>query len=136
MKDIAVSKATMINEIDNAIGAHGMWKMRLNSAIKSGKCDEPSGQACRDDLCAFGKWLCGPSIDASTKAGMPFQVVKRVHADFHKAAGSVLANVERGDLAAARTIVAGAYNEQTEKLVRALMKWKRELADQTRTATA
>jgi len=120
--------AAMINEINDAIGAHGLWKMRLRTAIKTGNCDTPSHTACRDDQCAFGKWLAGPSINAGLKTGTPFQVIKRLHAEFHTTAGSVIAYVERGNPSAANTAMEGAYTEASEKLVRALMKWKGELA--------
>ena len=87
----------MIKEINDAIGAHGMWKMRLRTAIAAGVGDITSADAGCDDKCAFGKWIHGPSIDAATRAGMPYQVIRRLHAEFHQAAGQVLARVERGD---------------------------------------
>ena len=29
----------IVEEVNNAIGAHGLWKMRLRTAINSGRCD-------------------------------------------------------------------------------------------------
>ena len=118
--------ARLVEEINSAIGAHGMWKMRLRTAVRTGRSEVHSSIACCDDQCAFGKWLYGPDFDASTRAGMPYQVVKRLHAEFHQCAGSVLSYVERGNTAAAQFILEGEYAERSDKLVRALAKWKNE----------
>lgn len=104
-----------------------MWKLRLRTAITTGRADISASDACRDDKCAFGNWLHGADIDAQTKAGVPYQVIKRLHAEFHTCAGSVLSNLERGNAAAAVALLDGEYLERTDKLVRALTKWKREL---------
>lgn len=118
--------ANFVEEINNAVGAHGMWKMRLRTAVRTGRCEIHSSIACCDDQCAFGKWLLGPDFDARTQAGMPYQVVKRLHAEFHKCAGSVLSYVERGNAAAGQFILDGEFTERSDKLVRALTKWKNE----------
>lgn len=121
----------MIKEINDAIGAHGMWKMRLRTAIASGVGDITSADAGCDDKCAFGKWIHGPSIDAATRTGMPYQVIRRLHAEFHQAAGQVLARVERGDRKGATDLLDGEYTARSEKLVRGLTKWKSELQSST-----
>jgi len=120
----------MVSQINDAIGAHGMWKMRLRTAINSGIGDIRSEQACRDDKCAFGQWIHGPTIDAATRAGVPYQVIRRLHAEFHQSAGAVLACVERGDRDRAADLLAGDYTARSEKLVRGLTKWKHELLAQ------
>lgn len=122
-----MSDAVLVNEITNAIGAHGMWKMRLRTAILTGQSSVSSATACCDDKCDFGKWIHGSSVDSATKAGIPYQVVKRLHAEFHRSAGNVLAQVERGNLPAAQELMAADYAERSDKLVRALTKWKNEL---------
>lgn len=122
-----MSTETMLSQIDNAIGAHGMWKMKLRASIRSGKCEVSPVVAASDCNCAFGKWLNSNAIDAATKAGVPYGVIKRVHADFHRAAGAVLRGVEAGHIAMAEAEMAGDFNAQSEKLVRALMKWKGEV---------
>lgn len=122
-----MSQNKLVQHIHDAIGAHGAWKLRLRTAISTGRGDIRSAMAGCDDQCAFGKWLYGPEIDDATRAGVPFHVVKRLHADFHRAAGSVLAYVERGNAGAAQTALSGEFTERSEKLVRALSKWKREV---------
>ena len=117
----------IIDEINNAIGAHGMWKMRLRTAIATSTCDITSHDAGCDNKCAFGKWLYGPTLDHAVRAGVPYQVIRRLHAEFHQAAGTVLAEVERGNAAGAQAQMSGEFTERSEKLVRALTKWKGEL---------
>lgn len=121
----------IIEEVNNAIGAHGMWKMRLRTAITSGRCDITSADACCDNKCAFGKWLYGPTLDSQVRAGVPYQVIRRLHAEFHRSAGEVLAQVERGNASGAQATMGGEFADRSEKLVRALTKWKGELLNST-----
>ena len=123
--------AKMIEEINNAIGAHGMWKLRLRTAVSTGRSEMTAKVAGCSDQCTFGKWLAGSHLDASVRAGVPYKVVSRVHAEFHQCAGKVLTHVERGDTGSARDLLEGEYFERTDKLIRALMKWKGELLRDT-----
>lgn len=116
------------SEITKAIGAHGMWKLRLKTAISSGTADLSVSKASSDCECAFGKWLHGPELDAQTRSGMPYRVVLRLHREFHHAAGQVVAAVERGNRAVAQDLLDGEFTARSEKLVRALTKWKGEVA--------
>ncbi|MFC3097627.1 CZB domain-containing protein [Alteraurantiacibacter palmitatis] len=115
-------------QINAAIGAHGMWKLRLKTAITSGAKDLDSRTVSQDCECAFGKWLYGPEIDARTRASMPYQVVKRLHQEFHHSAGRVVQAVECGQNQAAKQLMESDFVPRSEKLVRALMKWKGEVA--------
>ncbi|MFA7584986.1 MAG: CZB domain-containing protein [Novosphingobium sp.] len=122
-----MQNAALVDEINNAIGAHGAWKMRLRTAIASGRGDVSAADARCDDKCSFGKWLYGPCLDAQAKADLPYRVVKRLHGEFHRAAGDILAHVEHGNMPAAAAAMEGDYAEQSDKLVRALAKWKHEV---------
>ncbi len=117
----------MKSEITNAIGAHGAWKMRLRTAIRTQQSDVKAADVRCDDRCEFGKWLHGPNIDATTKANIPYQVVKRLHRDFHIAAADVIASALSGQGEQAEALMADEFTLKSEKLVRALTKWKREL---------
>ncbi len=123
-----MSNAVMIEQINAAIGAHGAWKLRLRTAISTGQCDVTPATARCENKCQFGRWLHGPEIDSGTRAGVPYQVVTRLHADFHRTAGDILECALRGDRQRAQLQLDGNYGAQSEKLVRALTKWKRELA--------
>lgn len=120
--------------IDDAIGAHGMWKMRLRSAVRSGTCDTTAHDASCDDKCKFGQWLYSSSLSPTLKNGVPYQVVRRLHADFHRTAGDVLADALGGRPAQAEATLEGPFTERSEKLVRALIKWKGEAQAEARRA--
>ena len=62
----------MNNAITAAIGAHGMWKLRLGTAVNTGRMWTRSQDACRDDQCEFGHWLHGKTIDPQVKRGLPY----------------------------------------------------------------
>jgi hypothetical protein len=119
-------QSPLVPRINDAIGAHGMWKMRLRTAISTGKGDASSRTVACDDQCDFGKWLYGPSLTPAIKAGVPYQVIRRLHAEFHQSAGQVLRLVEQGNMSAANQAMTGDFTEKSEKLVRALTKWKNE----------
>lgn len=114
--------------IRDAMGAHGAWKLRLRTAVQTGRGDISAARARCDDRCDFGRWLYGPGLSAEMKAGKPYQVVRRLHAEFHAAAGEVLAAAERGDRAGADALLADAFDPRSEVLKRALMKWLGELS--------
>ncbi len=123
-----MSNAALASRIADAIGAHGLWKMKLRTAINTGRSDVTPMVARCDDQCGFGKWLYGPELDATTRQGLPYQVIKRLHADFHRSAGDVLSLAVKGDKTGAQTLMEGEFTERSEKLVRALNKWRREAA--------
>ena len=124
-----MSDEILINQITNAIGAHGSWKIKLRTALNSGKSDHSIDDVRCDDKCAFGKWLHGPDIDSTTRDGAPYNVIKRLHAEFHICAADVLAKATAGDAPGAQQILEGEFASKSEKLVRGLRKWKGEAAD-------
>lgn len=123
-----------VEEIKAGIGAHGTWKMKLKTAITTGKSDlDPKVVRC-DDKCTLGKWLHGSSIDPATRMGMPYKVNKRVHAEFHECAARVVELIQQGDSRRASELLEGEFTEKSEKVVRALNKWRGELMSSTRAA--
>jgi methyl-accepting chemotaxis protein len=112
------------DEITKAIGAHGVWKMRLRSAIDSGKADADPVEVGKDNVCAFGQWLSGPTIAPGVRASSDFATVRKLHADFHKCAAKVLGHVKQGQKAQADSIMAGEYTKISGDLTAAMMKWK------------
>ncbi|MCA1197674.1 CZB domain-containing protein [Sphingomonas sp. R647] len=117
----------LLAQVQAAIGAHGAWKLKLSTAVSTGRSDDEPASVCRDDLCRFGAWLHGPDIAPSIRQGKPYQVVRRLHAEFHQCAGEVLDRVKRGDQAGASALLAGDYTDRSATLIRALTKWKSEL---------
>jgi hypothetical protein len=112
------------DEISNAIGAHGVWKMRLRTSIDSGKADgDPVGVG-KDNYCAFGKWLHGSTISATARASADYATVTKLHADFHKCAAKVLGHVQHGQREQANSIMTTEYTKVSFDLTAALRKWK------------
>lgn len=123
-----MSNAELSQQINDAIGAHGMWKLRLRTAITVGKSDITPQVAGCDDQCAFGKWLYSGQINSVTRSGLPYQVVRRLHSEFHQSAGAVLQQAVSGNKGEAEALMLADFTPRSEKLVRALTKWKREIA--------
>lgn len=123
--------ASFIKEINDAVGAHGAWKLKLRTAISVGHSDvEPATVRC-DDQCAFGRWLYGSTIGSRTRAGKPYQVIRRLHAEFHQTAATVLEDALAGRRQQATELLEGEFRDRSETLVRALTKWKGELQGST-----
>ena len=126
-----MSNRIYIEEIKAGIGAHGAWKLKLRTAMTTGNTDlKPDVVRC-DDQCALGKWLHGSTIDAQTRLGMPYKVNKRVHAEFHECAARVVELILAGQTAKAEALLEGEFTERSEKVVRALTKWRGELLSST-----
>lgn len=117
----------LVGQIDAALKAHGEWRLKLTSAIRTGTCAvSPDDLSC-DDKCAFGKWLYGPDFDAATKAGKPYQVTRRLHAEFHDVAGRVARLADSNRPGEAYQLLDTEYTARSETLERALNKWRGEL---------
>ncbi|MDQ7069269.1 MAG: CZB domain-containing protein [Rhodobacterales bacterium] len=114
--------------IQAAIAAHGQWKLRLKQAIAIGKIDANPEDVAVDNKCEFGKWLHGPGLTPEIKETKPYQVVKRLHAEFHICASQILKHTEAGETEAARALMQGEYTERSQKLMLVLTKWKMEMS--------
>lgn len=115
--------AELKTQIQAAIGAHGLWKGRLASAIESGKCEFDVKKVECDDQCDFGKWLHG-AIDAAAKAMPECAQVKAQHAKFHKEAAKVLRLALGGQKDAASKALLAEYAKVSGDLVGLLRAWK------------
>ena len=122
-----MDKTKLKNEIQSAVAAHGAWKLKLTTTINRGHSETPLEDIGCDNKCAFGKWLYGPEIDDATKAGKPYQVTKRLHAEFHRAAHEVAALALAGQKSEAFRLMDGDYRAKSDKLQRALNKWRGEV---------
>ena len=118
-------QTSLSEEIDKAIGAHGMWKNRLNQAIQSGSSDYTVAGVRPDNLCAFGKWLHG--LPPSVKNSQSWNGVRALHAEFHLEAARVLDLALDGKKAGAASALASGsrFADTSAKLTAAMMAWKR-----------
>lgn len=117
----------IIDNIMKAVAAHTKWKTRLHSGITEGHLDTASTQISRDDQCEFGQWLHSADLDEEIKAGKPYKVIRRLHAEFHGCAGKIAHRVEEGRIEEARSLLEEDYRETSRKLMMALTLWRSEL---------
>lgn len=122
-----MTNEVLANQINNAIGAHGSWKIKLRSAVKSGQTNHSIQETRCDNKCAFGAWLHGVEIDNATRQSIAFRVVKRLHVEFHVSAAEVLQLVTKGHLKDAEEFLNTDFSARSAKLVLALQKWQKEL---------
>ncbi len=116
-------------EIAKAFGAHGLWKTRIQQAIDSGSCEHSPDVVCRDDRCAFGKWLYSDMLPASVKTSQDYKSVRGLHADFHVAAGETLTKALAGDKQNAQNdLTQGVFAKASERLSAAMVDWQRNAA--------
>lgn len=123
-----MTEHSMREAIRDALGAHGGWKLKLRTAAQTGRSAMSVAEASCDDRCQFGRWLYGPTLDDRTRAGKPYQVVRRLHAEFHQSAGQVLDAALRGQKDRAEGLMAAEFEPRSETLKRALMKWMGEIS--------
>lgn len=114
----------MRDEIEKATAAHAFWKIRLRSAINRGEIDVAVADIARDDRCEFGKWLYSLTVPRDEKGSDHHATVRRLHADFHKAAARVaeLAVARRKD-EAALLLNGGDYTRLSDRLTQAMKAW-------------
>jgi len=124
---MAMEHSELDKEIRAAVKAHDAWSRRLSTAINLGSCETAPSDIAVDNKCEFGKWLYEGGLDADTTDSKPFQVTKRLHADFHKVAARVADLAEQGKKGEAYTLMDGEYSFAASKLMRALAKWRGEL---------
>ncbi len=117
----------MIEEISKAIYAHGAWKLQLRAAITRSNAKVSPDSIARDDKCEFGKWLDGPSISPKMRTSMPYQLVRRLHAEFHACAARVLTSALDHNAREADILLAGECSDRSQVLIVALTKWKSDL---------
>lgn len=116
-----------LDSITNGISAHGQWKQRLSEAIKTGKSEWTPATVKQDNQCEFGKWLY--SCGADEKSNAHYDIIKKMHAEFHQCAGGILEKALSGNTSDAEAeIGAGSdYRKISAGLTAEMMKWKAEI---------
>lgn len=86
--------------LDNAIQAHGKWKVKLMAAVKREEIPDRS-TAGNDLACDLGKWIHGEG--GRLYGGLPeFQKMQAAHKRFHTAVGKILDLVKAEKMEQAR----------------------------------
>lgn len=116
-------------QIKAAVGAHGMWKARLHSAISTGKSDFEAANVAKDDKCDFGKWLHG-GVSGAARSSARYNAVKAEHARFHVEAARVLSLALSGKRDEAKNAMAAgsAFAKISADLTREMMDWKKSVS--------
>jgi len=113
-----------VEEINKAIGAHGMWKQRLRQAVDTGKSDFTVERVRPDNLCDFGKWLY--SLPAGDQTSAHWKTVRELHDKFHAEAAHILGLAVGGHKQEAeKGLDTGSnFTKISSELTGAMMKWK------------
>ncbi len=114
--------------LDNAIGAHVEWKMKLRSAI-SAQSQMDAATISKDDCCPLGQWLHGEAKQKYGRFGSYKECVG-AHAAFHREAGKVAGLINQKQYAAAEKALEGgtSYSAASSAAAVAITKLKREAA--------
>ncbi|MGD0076394.1 MAG: CZB domain-containing protein [Candidatus Binataceae bacterium] len=112
------------NAITAAIGAHGMWKARLKSAIDKGTSEFTQARVHADNQCDFGKWLYGSA--AELKSSQHYGKCLELHRQFHAVAAKVLSLALAGkkEEALKAMAVQGEFAVASATLTNAMTQWK------------
>jgi hypothetical protein len=116
---------TLQEQITASIGAHGMWKARLQSAIETENSDVRPSAVRRDDHCEFGRWL-NAVADPSVRNSLSYQRCVDLHRDFHQKAAKVLELALAGEKAAAEQAAEGDFSRVLASLTSAMVDWGRQ----------
>lgn len=113
-------------EIKKAIGAHGMWKTRLRSAVDTGTSEFTVDKVKADNNCDFGKWLHGlPNEEKKTEN---WTKIRDLHAKFHVEAAKILDSALTGkkDVAVKGLEVTSDFSKLSASLTTAMIGWEKE----------
>jgi methyl-accepting chemotaxis protein len=113
--------------IDDAVKAHTMWKMKLAQYISNPDRSLNATVVGSSNECALGKWINGEGKQHSKCPEFPAMVSG--HVRFHKAAGDVIRKADAG-LNVEEEIALGGKSEfaaASSAVVMALMKLKSKL---------
>jgi|SRR5579864_3631198 len=113
---------------DQAIGAHGAWKLKLSVYLRKHDGSLKSQEASQDNKCELGQWIYGEGKKYST---LPeYAALKNEHGRFHKAAAAVIEKADAGQSVSDETAL-GAKSEfgtASSAVVLAIMNMKTHTA--------
>ena len=118
------------DQIRAAMGAHGLWKTRLRTAIDSGVSDFSVAVVKQDNQCAFGKWLYGDGLDPQLKKSPEYLRCVDLHRRFHLVTAGVLSLALEGKKTAAMNAMElnSEFAQISAALTLHLMEWRASLA--------
>jgi hypothetical protein len=116
---------SLSDEIQEAIGAHGLWKGRLHTAIETGSCKFTVAAVAQDSQCAFGKFLYS-STDPAIKNSAHWRTCLDLHSRFHQSAARVLQLAVTGNKEAAQKEMdpQSDFFKLSRTLTAEMLKWR------------
>ncbi len=91
--------------VDDAIKAHSLWKMKLAQYISKPDRSLNPAVVGSSNQCDLGKWLIG---EGKQYSALPeFTALVTHHTDFHKAAGAVITKADAGQQVAEEIALGG-----------------------------
>ena len=113
-----------VDEINEAIASHGLWKFRLKKAIETGASDWSVPELRRNDACQFGGWLQG--LPSGARKGDHWRAVYDLHTQVHEHAADVLqlALAGKKDQAEAAIKFGSPFAVVSAKLTAAMAAWR------------
>ncbi len=115
-------------DFDNAVTVHVNWKFRLRAYIR-----QPDGSlnaeiVSKDDQCELGEWLYGDGLDH--KAAPCFEELRLAHAAFHRSAGAIVAEADRGNPGTGQMIDGNSeFARYSSKVTALIGTLRRQIAD-------
>ena len=121
-----IDGAGIAEQINLAIGVHGLWKTRIAEAINHGTSDWDPEFVSPSCNCDFGKWL--DNLEESRKDGLYEEIVE-IHTNFHLEASRVLklALEDKKEEALASVGDGSLYQSLTTNLTITMMTWKKAI---------
>jgi hypothetical protein len=118
-----------VDMIQKAIAAHARWKVRLRSAVDTGKFDVTPATVKADNQCEFGKWLYGSEFSDDEKQTANYRTAVDLHAKFHLEAAKVVEWAASGHEDTAETLMGpeGSYTKASTALMQELVRWRLRL---------
>jgi hypothetical protein len=119
-------------EIQEAIGAHELWKGRLTEAIENRSSELQPSVVGQENQCDFGKWLHGSSLTSLDKKSPHYALCRELHRGFHATAAKILSLALAGKTHEATQAIAptGEFTRLSFALTRVLIQWYEALADE------
>lgn len=113
-------------QIEQAVGTHGLFKLRLRNAIATGRLEGTVATLGSHLNCPFGKWMESAAISPALKASSHYANVDLLHAAFHVAAAKVaaLAIAGRREEAEAAMERGGEFGLASAAFTTAMIEWK------------
>jgi hypothetical protein len=117
------------SELNKAIKAHSVWKVRLKDAVDTGNSEFSPTQVRANHLCEFGKWL--NSLPLHEKAQADYKTIQPLHEKFHAEAARILEMATSGQKDKAHlalTDIKSDFVYTSAQLINALSAWKSKLS--------